>query len=40
MVFAIDAKEAEEAIRILAQWGEKAQIIGHVQAGENQITEN
>ena len=39
MVFAIDAAEAEEAIRILAQWGEKAQIIGRVQAGDNQIVE-
>ena len=39
MVFAIDAAEAEEAIRILAKWGEKAQIIGRVQAGDNQIVE-
>ena len=37
MVLAIDAKEADEAIRILNQSGEKAQIIGHVQAGDNQI---
>lgn len=37
MVFAIDAKEAEQAIKILERWGEEAQIIGHVQAGDNQI---
>jgi phosphoribosylformylglycinamidine cyclo-ligase len=37
MVLALDAKEADEAIRILNQSGEKAQIIGHVQAGDNQI---
>ena len=37
MVFAIDAAEAEKAISILEKWGEKAQIIGHVHAGENQI---
>lgn len=37
MVLALDSNEADEAIRILAQWGEKAQIIGHVQAGENQL---
>ena len=40
MVFAIDAKDAEQAIRILEQWGEKAQVIGHVQAGDNQISGN
>ena len=37
MVFAIDASEAEVAIQILEQWGEKAQVIGHVQEGDNQI---
>ena len=37
MVLAMDASQAEDAIRILGQWGEKAQIIGYVQAGENQI---
>ncbi len=37
MVLALDAKEADEAIRILNQSGETAQIIGHVQAGDNQI---
>jgi len=40
MVFAIDAAEAEEAIRILTKWGEKAQIIGRVQAGNNQLVEH
>ena len=39
MVLAIDAQEADEAIRILESMGEKAQIIGHVQQGENQIVE-
>ena len=37
MVLAMDAKDADEAIQILDKWGEKAQIIGHVQAGDNQI---
>ena len=37
MVFAIDASEVEVAIQILEQWGEKAQVIGHVQEGDNQI---
>ena len=37
MVFAIDASEAEAAIQILEQWGEKAQVIGHVEEGDNQI---
>ena len=37
MVLAIDANEADEAIRILQTWGEKAQIIGHVIQGENKI---
>lgn len=37
MVFAIDASEVGVAIQILEQWGEKAQVIGHVQEGDNQI---
>ncbi len=37
MVFAIDASEVEAAIQMLEQWGEKAQVIGHVQEGDNQI---
>lgn len=37
MVLALDAKDADEAIRVLNQSGETAQIIGHVQAGDNQI---
>ena len=37
MVLALDEKEAQQAIDILAKWGEKAQIIGRVQEGENEI---
>ena len=37
IVLALDEKEAEKAIAILSQFGEKAQIIGRVQAGENKI---
>ena len=37
MVLAMDANQADEAIRILGQWGEKAQVIGYVQEGENKI---
>ena len=37
MVLALDPKEADEAIRILASHGEKAQIIGSVQEEENII---
>ena len=37
MVLALDPSQANEAIRILASHGEKAQIIGRVQDGDNQI---
>jgi len=37
MVLALDASEADQAIQILNQWGEKAQIIGTVTEGENSI---
>ena len=37
MVLALDPSEAEEAIRILASHGEKAQIIGSVHEGDNEI---
>jgi len=37
MVLAVDAAEAGRVIEILTQWGEKAQIIGSVRAGENQM---
>ena len=37
MVLALDSSQANEAIRILASHGEKAQIIGRVQDGDNQI---
>ena len=37
MVLALDENEAQQAIEIIAKWGEKAQIIGRVQEGENEI---
>lgn len=37
MVLALDENEAQQAIDILAKWGEKAQIIGRVQEGRNEI---
>ena len=40
MVLALDEKEAQQAIDILAKWGEKAQIIGRVQEGGNEIVKS
>jgi len=37
MVMAVDGNEADKAMAILAQWGEKAQVIGKVIEGENTI---
>ena len=37
MVLALDPSQADEAIRILSTYGEKAQIIGRVIEGENMI---
>ena len=39
MVLALDPSEADEAIRILSKWGEKAQVIGKVHEGGNTIKE-
>ena len=40
MVLALDEKEAQQAIDILAKWGEKAQVIGRVQEGGNEIVKS